>query len=201
MERTRDLAHPIHDLLKHRWSPRAFADRPVEREKLLSVLEAARWSASSSNEQPWAFVVATREEPEEFDRLLGCLVEQNRRWARAAPVLMLSVARRAFTRHGQPNAHAWHDVGQAAAYLTVQAMALDLYAHQMAGFDAAKARQTFSIPDTADPVAAIALGYLGDPDALPDDLRQRELTSSPRKPLGEFVFSGRWGEPAAWAKA
>lgn len=200
MERTRDAAHPIHDLLKHRWSPRAFADRAVEREKLLSVLEAARWSASSSNEQPWGFIVATRDEPQEHARLLACLLEGNQRWARAAPVLMLSVARRAFTKHGQPNPHAWHDVGQAVAYLTVQAMALDLYVHQMAGFDAAKARQTFAIPDSADPVAGIALGYLGDPNSLPDDLRQRELAASARKPLGEFVFSGRWGEPAPWAK-
>ena len=113
MERFRDNAHPIHDLLRRRWSPRAFADRPVEREKLLSVLEAARWAPSSNNEQPWHYIVARREEPDEFARLLACLVERNQSWAKAAPVLMLSVATTTFARNGHPNRHALHDAGQA----------------------------------------------------------------------------------------
>jgi nitroreductase len=200
MERLRDVAHPIHDLLRRRWSPRAFADRPVEREKLLSVLEAARWAPSSNNEQPWHYLVARREEPEEFARLLACLVERNQSWAKAAPVLMLSVATTTFARNGHPNRHALHDAGQAVACLTVEATALELYVHQMAGFSTDKARETYALPPTAEPVAAIALGYLGDPDSLPEDLRQRELVASPRKPIGEFVFSGSWGRTAEWAK-
>jgi nitroreductase len=200
MERQRDAAHPIHDLLRKRWSPRAFADRPVEREKLLSVLEAARWAPSSNNEQPWHYFVATQQEPEEFARLLGCLVEKNQTWARHAPVLMLSVATTVFARGGKPNRHALHDTGQAVADLTVQATALGLYVHQMAGFSVEKARETYRLPEHAEPVAALALGYLGDPATLPQDLRERELLLSPRKPIGEFVFSGAWGNSAPWVR-
>ena len=200
MTRERDAAHPIHDLLRRRWSPRAFSDRPVEREKLLSVLEAARWAPSSNNEQPWHYLVATKNEPEEFARLLACLVERNQSWAKAAPVLMLSVASTLFSRNGKPNGHALHDVGQAVAYLTVQAMALDLYVHQMAGFSVDKARETYALPENSEPVAALALGYLGDPGSLPQDYRQKELVLSTRKPVGEFVFTGLWGRSAEWTQ-
>jgi nitroreductase len=200
MERLRDAAHPIHDLLRRRWSPRAFSDRPVEREKLLSVLEAARWAPSSNNEQPWHFIVARKEEPEEFARLLGCLVERNQSWAKAAPVLMLSVASMVFARKGHPNRHALHDTGQAVACLTVEATSLGLFVHQMAGFSIEKARETYALPPTTEPVAGIALGYLGDPDTLPEDLRQRELVASSRKPIGEFVYTGAWGRGAGWAE-
>ena len=200
MERFRDTSHPIHDLLRRRWSPRAFADRPVERGKLLSVLEAARWAPSSNNEQPWHFIVSTKDEPEEFDRLLGCLVEGNQRWAKAAPVLMLSVASMTFTRNGKPNKHAFHDVGQAVAHLTVEATAQGLFVHQMAGFVPEKARETYRIPDNAEPVAALALGYLGNPDTLPEELRQREVVFSARKPIGEFVFGGTWGSTPGWVR-
>src|SRR3954463_6876732 len=161
MERLRDAAHPIHDLLRRRWSPRAFSDRPVEREKLLSVLEAARWAPSSNNEQPWHYLVARKEEPEEFARLLACLVEKNQSWAKAAPVLMLSVASTVFERKGHPNRHALHDAGQAVACLTVEATALGLFVHQMAGFSIDKARETYALPQTTEPVAPIALGYPG----------------------------------------
>src|SRR3954467_4998630 len=118
MERMINPAPPILDLIHKRWSPRAFADRPVEPDKLLSLLEAARWAPSSSNEQPWSYFVATREEPAEFERMVGCLVEANQVWARHAPVLMISIARKVFARNGKTNEHARHDVGQAAAYLT-----------------------------------------------------------------------------------
>ena len=200
MTRERDAAHPIHELLRRRWSPRAFSDRPVEPEKLLSVLEAARWAPSSNNEQPWHFLVATKDEPEEYARLLACLGERNQSWAKAAPVLMLSIASTVFSRNGKPNRHALHDVGQAVAHLTVQAMALDLYVHQMAGFSIDKARETYALPETTEPVAALALGYLGDPASLPEDYRQKEVVLSARKPIGEFVFSGSWGRGAEWAK-
>lgn len=198
MER-RDTSHPIHDLLSKRWSPRAFADRPVERDKLLRLLEAARWAPSSNNEQPWHFIVATREEPDDFAKLLACLVEKNQLWAKAAPVLMLSLASTVFARNGKPNRHALHDTGMAVADLTLQASAMDLYVHQMAGFSVDAARQAYAIPDTVQPVAAIAIGYLGDANTLPDDLRQRELVRSSRKPIGEFVFRGAWGSRVDWA--
>ena len=200
MSRLRDAAHPVHELIRQRWSPRAFADRPVEPEKLLSILEAARWAPSSNNEQPWHFVVATRERPEEFARLLACLVEKNQSWAKAAPVLMLSLASTVFSRNGKPNRHALHDVGQAVANLTLQATALGLYVHQMAGFSVDAARQTYNLPETVEPVAGIALGYLGDPDSLPEELRQREVVLSARKPLGEFVYGEAWGRRAEWVR-
>jgi len=187
---------PVHELIRRRWSPRAFADRPVDPEKLRSLLEAARWAPSSFNEQPWAYLVATREEPEAFGRLLTALREGNRAWAARAPVLMLSVAKLDFDHNRQPNRHAFHDVGLATANLVTQATAMGLVAHQMAGFDAAKARELFAIPDGWEPVAAIALGYPGEASLLPAPLRDRELAPRTRKPLEEFVFSGRWGHPA-----
>jgi nitroreductase len=198
MERPAQTAHPIHDLLRCRWSPLAFADRALTAEQLGSLLEAARWAPSCYNEQPWSFIVATRDQPAEFDRLASCLVEANQVWARQAPVLMLSVARLRFDRNGQENRHAWYDVGQAAAHLTFQAAALGLYVHQMAGFSPEKARELFGIPATHEPVSALALGYYGEHDHLPENLRQRERGPRQRKALRNFVFTGRWGQPAAF---
>src|SRR5829696_1208912 len=134
MTKLHDTAHPVHDLVRRRWSPRAFSSRAVERETLLSVLEAARWAPSSFNAQPWSFLVATQEDPAGFERMLNCLVPQNQAWAKAAPVLMIAVAKTHFEHNGKPNRHALYDTGQAVAFLTLQATALDLYVHQMAGF-------------------------------------------------------------------
>ncbi len=194
MEKSAQTEFPIDDLLRRRWSPRAFSDRPVEPEKLRCLLEAARWAPSSYNEQPWAYLVATREDPEEYARMLSVLVEGNIAWAQRAPVLMLSLARLNFERNGRPNRHAFHDVGQATANLVTQATALGLFVHQMAGFHAEKARELFSIPEGWEPVAAIALGYPGDPESLPEPLRERELAPRTRKPLEQFAFAGRWGQ-------
>jgi nitroreductase len=187
--------YPIHDLLRRRWSPRAFSSQSVSPAQLASLLEAARWAASCFNQQPWFFVVATRDHPQDFSRLLDCLVESNQAWARQAPVLMLSVAKLTFDQNGHANRHALHDVGQAAANLTVQATAMGLVVHQMAGFDTDKARTAFGIPDGYEPVAALAVGYQGDPAALSPKLREREEAPRTRKPLRDFVFSGRWGAP------
>src|SRR5207247_3106842 len=113
MEKLAETRDPIHDLLRRRWSPRAFSDRRVEPHKLRSLSDAARWSQSSYNEQPWSFIVATKEDEAEYARLLSCLVEGNIEWAQLAPVLMVSVARLSFEEDGKPNRHAFHDVGQA----------------------------------------------------------------------------------------
>jgi nitroreductase len=200
MERHVDAAYPIHELLRKRWSPRSFAPRPVAPEQLRLLLEAARWSPSSSNEQPWSYLVATADQAEDHARMLACLVEKNRLWARGAPLLMIAVAARTFHRNGKPNRHMAHDVGLATANLIVQASALDIYVHQMAGFDPEQARTTYGIPDTHEAFTAIALGYLGDPQALPEDFRKSELTPATRKPITEFVFSGRWGATAPWTR-
>jgi nitroreductase len=194
MEKPAGAAHPIHDVIARRWSPRAFDERPVEQETLKSLFEAARWAPSSNNEQPWRFIVASKETSTDYDRLFACLVEGNRKWAFRAPVLILSVASLLFEDDGKPNRHALHDTGMAAENFVLQATALGLQAHQMAGFDTQKARETCLIPTGFDPVAMIALGYPGDPALLPDYLREREIKPRERQPIGDFVFSIKWGQ-------
>jgi nitroreductase len=193
MEKMAETQCPIHDLLRRRWSPRAFADRPVEPEKLCSLLEAARWAPSSYNEQPWFFLMALREDREEFNRMLSCLVEGNVAWAQKAPVLMISVAKLKFEKSGKPNRHAFHDVGQAVADMTTQATSVGLAVHQMAGIVADKAREVYNIPRDYEAVAGIAVGYPGEPETLSGELRERELAPRNRRPLESFVFTGGWG--------
>ncbi|HEX7997769.1 MAG TPA: nitroreductase family protein [Pyrinomonadaceae bacterium] len=195
MSKPAENQYEIEELIAKRWSPRAFAARAIEPEKIRSLLEAARWAASCFNEQPWSFVVAPKDDAEEFARLLNCLVESNRRWAQHAPLLMLSIARLNFERNNKPNRHAFHDVGQAVASLTLQATALGLVVHQMAGFEIEKARAEYKLPEGYEPVAAIAVGYQGDADTLPEDLREKELAPRTRRAQDSFVFKGKWGEP------
>jgi nitroreductase len=194
MDKPAPTAHPVHELIAKRWSPRAFEDRPVERDRLLSLLEAARWSPSSYNGQPWHFIIATRDDKAEYDRLLGCLVEFNQNWAKAAPVLMLAVAARKFEHDGKPNRHATHDVGMALQNLALQATAMGLAVHFMAGFDIAKARQTYSIGEDYDPITAAAIGYGGDPASLSSDMHDREMAPRKRKPISDFVYTGKFGK-------
>ncbi|MDF5721006.1 MAG: nitroreductase family protein [Rhizonema sp. PD37] len=194
MNKQADTQSPIHELLQQRRSPLAFSERMVEPEKLLSVLEAARWAASSYNEQPWSFIVATKDNQGEFERLLGCLVEANQEWAKNAPVLILSVAKLHFERNGKENRHAFHDVGAAVTEMAIQATALGLFIHQMAGFDVPKAKEVYGISEGYEPVAAIALGYIGNSESLSEKLLQRELAQRTRKPLETFVFSGSWNQ-------
>jgi nitroreductase len=201
MEKLAETQVPIHEVIGRRWSPRAFAPRSVEPEKLVSVFEAARWAASASNEQPWAFVVATSDDPKNYEAMLGVLVDFNRGWANQAPVLILTLAHTQFEKDGRPNRHAFYDLGQAAANLSLQATALGLATHPMAGFDAEAARQRFAVPAGWEPVSVIALGYPGDPDSLNETLRQRELAQRKRKPLPSLVFSGTWGNPAPIAES
>ena len=187
---------PLHELIRNRWSPRAFAEKTAPPEVLRSLFEAARWAPSSNNEQPWAYLVATKDDAENFAKMLGVLVEFNAGWAKDAPVLALSVAHTKTQRDGKPNRVALHDVGSATAQLTFEANARGLQVHQMAGFDAEKARQTFAIPPDWEPVAAMAIGFPGNPESLPEKLRDRELAPRTRKPLGEFVMTGGWGHTA-----
>jgi len=194
IRRPAPTAVPIHDVIKHRWSPRAFEDHPVEPEKLRSLFEAARWASSSYNGQPWNFIVATKDDPENFKRVLECFIEFNHGWAKNAPVVALSVAALKFQHNGELNRHAFHDVGQAVANLALQANALGLEIHQMAGILPEKARQIFAIPEGYEAVAGIAIGYPGDPTSLPEPLRGREQGPRDRKPVSSFVFTGAWGK-------
>lgn len=197
MEKPAPNEYPIEEILRRRWSPRAFDDREVEPEKLRSLFEAARWAPSSFNEQPWSFILTTRRHnPDDHARMLACLMEKNQQWARRAPVLMVSVARLTFSRNGNLNRHAFHDVGLAMGNLLVQATALDLVVHQMAGFSVDKVRESFDVPEGFEPVAAIALGYPAGPEVLPEAFREQEIGPRHRKPIGEFVFEGKWEQPS-----
>jgi nitroreductase len=188
--------HPIHPLLEARWSPRAFAPTPLTAEQILSLLEAARWAASGGNVQPWSFVIVPRDDAPAFARLLGSLAEGNQVWAQHAPLLLLAVAHLE-REPGKPNPYALYDLGQAVATLSVQATALGLRVHQMAGFDPEQARAAFAIPADYAPVTVIAVGVQGDPTTLPEQLYGRELAARTRKPLESFVFGGAWGQPLA----
>ena len=186
--------YPLNELIARRWSPILFDEnRSVEREKILSLLEAARWSPSCFNDQPAHYLVFDGADSAALESARGCLVEGNA-WARKAPLLMLSVARDNFAYNGQPNRHAHHDVGAASENLVLQAVDLGLIAHQMAGYDADKAREEFSIPEGFTPMAMIAIGYPDDDalDAADEKARKRELASRSRKPLDETAFAGKW---------
>jgi nitroreductase len=189
---------PLHALVRDRWSPRAYGSKPVAPDVLRSLFEAARWAPSSSNLQPWTYIVATKDDPENFAKMLSTLVEFNAGWAKEAPVLVLSVAQTKMPKDGSPNRWALHDVGSASAQLTFEANAHGLLVHQMAGFDPEKARQVFHIPQDWEPVAAMAIGFPGDPQSLPERLRDRELAPRTRKPVSEFVMTGGWGHTASF---
>ena len=194
MEKPADTQFPIHHLLAQRWSPRAFAERSVEMEKIQRLLEAARWASSCFNEQPWAFLVATNDQLAEHNKLLRCLVEGNQVWAKRAPLLMITVAKLHFDHNEKPNRHALHDVGLAIGNLVVQATAMELVIHQMAGILPEVIRESFSLPSGYDPVTSLAIGYPGDFTTLPEEFREREQAPRSRKPLQEFVFSETWGQ-------
>jgi nitroreductase len=165
----------------------------VSDEDLRSVFEAARWAASSYNEQPWRYIVATKSNPAEFERLLACLVEGNQAWANAAPVLAIGCTSLTFSLNGKPNAAAIHDLGLASANLTFEATARGLFVHQMIGILPDKVREVYHVPEGIQPLTGLAIGYVAEADTLPEKLRPRDLASRPRKPLAEFVFGGEWG--------
>lgn len=189
--------HPILKVLADRWSPYGFEDRPVSEADLRSLFEAARWAASSYNEQPWNYLVATRENAVEFGRLLACLVEANQAWARSAPVLALSVVSLRFAENKKDNRAAVHDLGLAAGNLVVEATARGLSVHQMIGILPDKAREVYQIPEHFEAWTAMAIGYKADPATLSDALKQRDLTPRQRKRLSKFVFTGQWGQPSS----
>ena len=194
MEKPTITEIPLIESISRRWSPRAFATTPVSQDRLRQLLEAARWAPSCYNAQPWPFIVGTQDNPETFRKLSKCLVPVNQSWAAKAPVLMLALAELNFAHNGKPNRHAAHDVGLALGNLLNQATILGLQAHLMAGFSGDTARELFAVPDTHDPVTMLALGYPGDPESLPDTLREKELAPRTRKSLDEIAFGGTLGE-------
>ena len=175
----------LNELIRTRWSPREFLARPVEPEKLHAVFEAARWASSCFNEQPWRFVFVTQDQPEEFRKMLGVLMEKNQEWAKSAYVLGFTAAKKTFTFNGAPNRFAVYDTGAAGAGLALEATDLGLHVHFMGGFDAQKARTQFHVPDDFEIGAAFALGYIDEAATRPG--------ARTRKDLGEVVFRGDWG--------
>jgi nitroreductase len=198
-EKKASTDYPIHELLAERWSPYIFEDRPVPEADLRSLFEAARWAPSSYNEQPWSYIVATKDDPEQFQRLLSCLVDGNQVWAKVAPVLALGVVSLRFARNAKDNRAAVHDLGLAAGNLLLEATTRGLYVHQMIGILPDKAREIYGIPEGFEAWTGLAIGYNGDPTSLPDQLRERDLAPRQRKPLREFVFSGKWENPSPLA--
>jgi len=199
MQKPAPAAYAIHPLLSARWSARAFSQRPVSSLAIRTVLEAARWAPSSFNEQPWRFILATKEQPDLHDRALGCLNAKNRRWAERAWVLGLALTRTNFAGSGNPNAHSRHDLGMALGQLALQATAIELNVHFMAGFDAEAARSEFAVPSDYDVVTMFALGHHDAVNVLPDDLGARELAPRKRHPQSHWVDIGRFG--ASWTPA
>lgn len=193
------VEHPVLESIANRWSPYRFEPRAVEPEKLRQCFEAARWAASSFNEQPWSFIVARRQDEAEFERMAGCLMEANQTWAKQAGVLVLTATRSNFQKNGKPNRVALHDLGQAAAHLSLQATSLGLQVHQMAGVNLSKVRQEYGVPEGYEPQTAIAIGYpdTSEPaDETAQELHKRESGPRTRVELKEQVFSHRWGDGA-----
>jgi len=186
----------LHEIIGGRWSPRAFdGSRPVEREKLMSLLEAARWSLSCFNDQPWRFVIGDRFTDEAgWLGIFGSLSEKNRLWAKNAPLLIVSTAGSEFRHNGHPNRWAEYDTGAAAISLCLQAGALGLAAHQMGGFDSEAIRKSVGIPGQFTPMAVIAVGYRGSLDDLAEDFHAMELGPRQRLPLTDNFYAGKWGE-------
>jgi nitroreductase len=186
----------VHELIRERWSPRAFSGAPIPTHDLALLLEAAQWAPSSLNEQPWRFVVADRSRnPEMHARVLSTLVPANVAWAQRAPVLIVAVARMTYARNGALNRHAFYDTGAAVVQLALQATSMGLGIHQMGGFNPDQARAALSIPEGYEPVAVLAIGHPGDANKLSDELRARELAPRQRRPLSETVYNGVWGQP------
>jgi nitroreductase len=186
MERSHEFHFPVLDIIRKRKSIRAFSPELVEQEKINSLFEATRWAPSSTNEQPWVYIYATKQQVELWLTLFEPLNESNKVWAKDAPLLILSLARKNFTRYSGPNAHAQYDLGAANAFLSLQAVELGLQVRQMAGFDAAKTIENLNIPQQYEVGVFMAVGYPGDPSSLPDHLKKRE--SAPRERLLQDVF-------------
>ena len=181
----------IQQMLKDRYSPRAFSDRDVTDVELELVLEAARWASSSHNEQPWRFLV-TRKDQDGHAALLDSLWSMNRSWADKAPILILNMVQRNLAYNDEENYFARHDLGGALAQLTAQATSMGMGLHQLAGFHSDQARQAFQIPEALDVVSVLALGFPGNADMLEEPYRGRELKRTHRRPLKDLVYLGRY---------
>lgn len=192
--RPAETSVPISDLLKLRWSPRAFSSDAISGDEMARLFEAARWTPSAYNEQPWSFIVARREDEAAFARLLACLHPYNQVWAKRAALLVITATRTKFSLNSEANRTAFYDLGQAVACLSVQATLEGLAVHQMLGIEHDMARDACGVPEPYEVATALAIGRPGDPSNLSEALQQREGAPRTRKPVADFVFAGRWGQ-------
>jgi nitroreductase len=186
----------ILEIIQERWSPYAFSSAPVEEYKLKAMFEAAGYAPSCNNEQPWAFVFSTQDEKEIFNDYVGFLNDGNKVWAKNAYALVISMARNKFSHSGRPNRHAFHDTGMAVSNLLLQALTLDVYVHQMAGYSVEKVKDYFKLTDDIEPVAMMAVGYLGDGSSLTPELLKRDEKRRPRRSVTEYVYKNTLSERA-----
>ena len=185
----------ILDILGRRWSPRCFDDKAVEQEKLQNMMEAARLAPSAMNEQPWYYFIG-RKDDETYRKIFSTLVEFNQLWAIQAPLLMMACGRTKYVSRDNSDNRYWdYDVGQSVAYLTLQATYEGLFCHQMGGFDTDKTAELFHLPEEVAPIVVIAVGYMGNPETLPDFLRTMENGPNTRKSLESFIFGSDFGIP------
>lgn len=187
------VAVPINELSTRRWSPYGFdPSREVGREDLDGLFEAARWSMSAFNAQPWRYIVGVRGRSQQaWDSVLASLLEGNRGWAQHAPVLALGLVEQNFEHNGKPNPAALHDLGAASASLSYEAVARGLAVHQMAGIDPDKARELFDLPETVRPFSGLAIGFPA-PSPAQGQFGKRDQRPRERRPLKESILHGGW---------
>ena len=186
-QKSATVEHPVSELIQNRRSTRVFRNERVPEEKIYSLFEATRWAPSSVNEQPWLYVYATPDQTEFWDNMIEPLSDGNKAWVKDAPLLILSLARKTFSRNGVENFYAMYDLGGANALLAVQAVDLGLQVRQLAGFDREKARELLNIPDEFELGVFIAVGYPGNVEALPESIKTKELAPRTRFLQQEFV--------------
>jgi nitroreductase len=184
-------SYPIMSLIAERWSPRAFENRPLEDEKIMSIFEAGRWSASSMNDQPWRFVYAKSLNNEHFAKLFDTLTDGNKLWVKNVPLLIACFYKKTYFSVNRENRNAKFDLGLAVQNMTIQALNLEIFVHPMGGFDVAKLKLNLNISEDFEPVIILAAGYLGNPDILPEDVKIKELATRTRKKLDEIAFEGK----------
>lgn len=198
MKKPAQTTYPILDVLAQRWSLRAFSDRRIEPEKLRRLFEAVRWAPSSFNEQPWRFIIATKDQPEQFEKLLSCLMDKNQRWVKSggAPFLMIALSKKTFTYNGKPNRAHLHDIGLAVGNFVIQATAMDLFVCQLQGIHLQRVIDLFHVPDDFEPTMGCVAGYAGEVSRLPEEFHEREKRPRTRADFKDFVFEDDFGIPA-----
>ena len=174
----------VDKLFLDRWSSRNFTGEELLEEELMSFFEAAKWAPSAFNSQPWRFIYSLKGD-ENWDRIFGLLGDFNKTWCENASALILVLSKK--DSEGKPNKTHSFDTGAAWMSLALQASLKGWTAHGMSGFDYDKARDEFSIPDTYDIEAMIALGKVSEEKNIPDAIMEKENPNG-RKSISSIVL-------------